>query len=266
MQSQYYALPDTLISCSQQPWDKIRKLCKELSLYVKYVKKPEPSVGHTNTRWIVAIIITDAIVVAPGIIIFFFLLLLSGFGSLSWKFPPHPLPWRRRPREPLKPLNPPFAPSPLSVTRRPTHTLYPFPAPGPRRAPGPRATPAPELRPPASLRLAPRGPPRPPAPHLRCPAWLLWVQRAGGGNRAHLPAAAARVETRAPSAAGVTIPKRARRRRKRALPRPSPRQQRGRRLKGSPNTSTNYNVATLFGSEFKQTILKMIGQLQQCSR
>lgn len=177
-----------------------------------------------------------------------------------------PPPMTPSPRRALKAAESAICPLSFVCHPPPQAHLVPLPCTGPAssswppRDPSAWAAPARVPAPgPAGSSPAARASPAVPRLAALSPARGRWEPRPppGSGGRA---------ETRAPSAAGVTIPKRARRRRKRALPRPSPRQQPGKRLKGSPNTSTNYNVATLFGSEFKQTILKMVGQLQQCSR
>lgn len=58
--------------------------------------------------------------------------------------------------EPLKPLHPHFAPSPLSRALRAMHSLCRFPGEAPRRAPSPRPSALSCARP-RPLRLAPRG-------------------------------------------------------------------------------------------------------------
>lgn len=145
-----------------------------------------------------------------------------------------PLPWTRPPHEPFKSPNLlcplsflPLAPAALLVP------CAPSPGSSSRRVPGPPRTPAPEQLPPASPATGPRGASSPPPmPHLRCPAPLLRVQRGRSLRRPEW-----RPGPREPwgsQSRSCKTPTKAR-----PLPRPSPKERRGKRLKGSPNTSTN---------------------------
>ena len=78
--------------------------------------------------------------------------------------------------------------------------------------------------------------------------------------------AAAGVETRAPSAVGVTVPHL--QDANKSAPSPSPLSERPARkeAEGLSKHIHQLRVGTLFGSEFKQTILKMMEQWEQCGR